>query len=416
MVIVKISVSRMTIIQLFLLIVFAGSAIADLTGPFPVVEGKFGTSPTEFAISHDDMGDSVPSIRSINVLGNIFLVDNEQVKIFDYRGQLLQIVKPKNIKDTHGWPAFMDADSHNNIYTSNYDNKLQKYSIRGELLWEKEVIVGRIAVQPDDTIIIWGYRPDKKGAEALLLFSSTGQLLKTYTERPLELGVVESKGAATGQYKYETTIKYPDHTYHIFSNQPFVKYCRDGLKNLYRTETYVEKRGNEEIIRYKLYRYDRCSEEAVIFNMPISEYEPMPPQASNLPTWIPVPIIEYGEPIISPSGDLYCWARTKTEYKILKWTWQGPADAPQSLKVSPSQTGLSLTWDLPQKDANSVTSYEINRSGTVCGPFRPIGTVKKDRLTYEDQGVKPGETWYYQVRAMREKTPSGYSNKAVGTR
>jgi len=126
--------------------------------------------------------------------------------------------------------------------------------------------------------------------------------------------------------------------------------------------------------------------------------------------------MEYGEPIISPTGDLYCWARTKTEYKILKWTWQGPPDSPQSLHTTASSTGITLFWNQPQKDSNAVTTYEINRSGTVCSPFKSIGTAAKGVLTYEDQGIKPGETWYYQVRAMRAKTPSGYSNKAVGTR
>ena len=127
-------------------------------------------------------------------------------------------------------------------------------------------------------------------------------------------------------------------------------------------------------------------------------------------------IAEYGQPVVAPNGDVYTWKRTPDKYSIIKWVWGDGPDAPQMLRATASSTGLSLTWEQPQKDANSVTSYEINRSNNVCGPFRPIGTVAKGVLTYEDQGVKPGETWYYQVRAMRDKTPSGYSNKAVGTR
>jgi len=233
----------------------------------------------------------------------------------------------------------------------------------------------------------------------------------------LELGVMEEKRAVTGQYKYESTVKYPDHTYHIFSDQPFRKYYRDELKSLYRIETFAEKSGDEEIISHRVYRYDRCSNEAVIFSMPKSEYEPRPPAEKKIALeWQPSIIMEYGEPVISPTSDLYCWARTPAEYKILKWTWQGESDAPQSLRVGSSKTGVTLTWEVPLEDAERVDEYEINRSADVCGPFRPIATVKKDVLTYEDQKVKSGETYYYQVRAIRDKTPSGYSNKAIGKR
>jgi hypothetical protein len=32
-------------------------------------------------------------------------------------------------------------------------------------------------------------------------------------------------------------------------------------------------------------------------------------------------IAQYGDPVIGPDGSIYCWMRSETQYKILKWTW-----------------------------------------------------------------------------------------------
>ncbi len=32
--------------------------------------------------------------------------------------------------------------------------------------------------------------------------------------------------------------------------------------------------------------------------------------------------IQYGPPVLDANGNIYCWARTPTQYKILKWVWQ----------------------------------------------------------------------------------------------
>ena len=32
-------------------------------------------------------------------------------------------------------------------------------------------------------------------------------------------------------------------------------------------------------------------------------------------------IAQYGDPVVGPDGSIYCWMRSETHYKILKWTW-----------------------------------------------------------------------------------------------
>ncbi len=420
MVIEKIRVLKILLIQILVLIFLTSQAVADFTGPFIVVEGAFGEAPNEFAIEYNDMGVSVPSLRSININGNIFVVDKEQVKIFDPEGHLLIRIKPKNVEKTYGWPAFMDADSQNNIYTSNYDQKLQKYSTKGTLLWEKEVILGRIAVQPDDTIFIWGYRPNMKGKERFVQFFPNGEILKTYAEKPLALGVVERKSLGKG--RKEVKVKYPDKEYIVkpkYYHSADDDYLRDQISNLYAIQRIVEIKNqytaNEKILpHYRVIRFDYCDESPNIIDLPINKYKVV--GRDDVVGERKEALAEYGKPVVALKGDIYTWKRTPDTYSIIKWTWQGEPDAPQSLRAVPSKTGITLTWEVPRETAESVDEYEINRSADVCGPFRPIATVKKNVLTYEDQKVKAGETYYYQVRAIRDKTPSGYSNKAIGKR
>lgn len=127
-------------------------------------------------------------------------------------------------------------------------------------------------------------------------------------------------------------------------------------------------------------------------------------------------IEEYGQPVVAPTGDIYTWKRTPEKYSIIKWVWIDGPDAPRILHATSSKAGITLSWEVPREDADRVDEYEINRSADVCGPFRPIANVKKEILSYEDQQVKRGETYYYQIRAIRDKAPSGYSNKAIGKR
>ena len=69
---------------------------------------------------------------------------------------------------------------------------------------------------------------------------------------------------------------------------------------------------------------------------------------------------------------------------------------------------------VPETESAKVKEYEITRSIKLCGPFNPLGTVKKDVLNYTDSKVKPEITYYYKVRAIKnDKSYSGFSNKVT---
>ena len=385
----------------FVFLLLPHYVFADYSGPEISLSEKWGNGDNEIGIRHQDTADTFAKTVKVNILGNIAVMDleNNRVKIYSENGYLLSIIIPKNIKVKYTWPSFIGFDSQNNIYTSNYDKKLQKYSIKGELLWEKEVIVGRIAVQPDDTIIIWGYRSQMEGKEKFVQYFLTGQFLETHKEKPLELGKVKER--RSGSKRYKVTIKYPDKEWVVISKGACSRYVRDLNCNLYCP-------GHRQVIKY-----DEDGNEVARLTMPKRIADEIPGVGPGAEAEIDVKE-EYGPPVVSPNGDVYAWKRTPDTYSIVKWTWQGPPDAPQSLKVISSKTGFNLIWKPPLEEAKTVKEYEIVRSDEICGSFTPISTVPKNILKYEDKDVSEGTNYSYKVSAVRASGSSEYSNKAAG--
>jgi len=410
----KLNLSNISILLILIFIFLNDMTLADFIEPVVVVNGKIGEAINEFNVEHDDMGLSVPSIRTVNAKGNIFLVDKKGISIFNQKGNLLNIINAKNIENAEGWPVFMDADSQDNIYTSNYDNKLQKYNYKGEKIWEREITIGRIQVQYNNAIMLWGFRPDQKDKERNLLYSPAGQLLNTYKTQPLELGLINIDSTKNDITK--VTVDYPEKKYSIEILKYNVedKISRDIFQNLYVAQRRVniikqDMPDKDYVQHYIVNRIDNCTGDQIKLDMPENKYKVVGEDISV--GKLKKPLELYGEPVISPNGDAYAWRYTPEKYSILKWTWQGPEDAPQSLQISAGLSGLKLNWMKPAKDVETVTGYQIFRSTEICGPFTEVTMVKKDKLTFEDQTIKPPWKYYYVVKAVRDKKVSGDSNK-----
>jgi len=380
-----------------LMLCYSLTAIASWIGPTEIMQGGWGSGDGEFGFRSGDTRDQFPL--------NFLVLSDGKIVIEDLVNNRLNIYEPedKHFKSIIQPGLGLYELNPDKIVIFKWDDKIRSERIgvfslpKVFWLWDDKTrnfdSASAQVLVLNNNIFIWD---GKNGYQ----YSPTGQLLKTYTERPLELGVVKEESLGDGRYR--VTIKYPDMTYTL-SKGPYEKYVRICKESIYATSgKSVEKFSTSGEVLGELI-------------IPEDQRKIIRPAGGGFEERSEI-VVEYGQPVVAPTGDIYTWKRTPETYSILKWTWQGPPDAPQSLRAASSKTGIALTWNQPQKEANSVTGYEINRSGNVCGPFRPIGTVAKDVLTYEDQGVKPGETWYYQVRAMREKTPAGYSNKAVGTR
>jgi hypothetical protein len=288
----------------------------------------------------------------------------------------------------------------------------------GEWNEECRIIGNYVQTAPDGNI--WT-GPEYLKQQSYSLYSPTGQPIRTSTTRPAELGKVNSQKTGTAQYR--SMVQYPDFVYQVIAAQPIVKYYRDTNQNLYQIETFTETvNGDDDITSYKVHKYNKCGKEMSVLNIPRSQYAAMPPEAAERPTWKPMPIMEYGEPLVSITGDVYTWKRTPTNYSILKWTWvddpnvpSGP-DAPTNLAVAASINGLYLTWAASPNDPGCVTGYEVSRATSAGGVGSTVGTVNAGTLKYNDTTATAGTTYYYKIRAVSGTDYSSYTSEVSGKR
>jgi subtilisin len=95
---------------------------------------------------------------------------------------------------------------------------------------------------------------------------------------------------------------------------------------------------------------------------------------------------------------------------------QTAPNPPQNLKTTPGNTQNTLTWSTPTSNGGStITNYKIYRGTTPNGeastPLATVGNV----LTYTDQGLTNGKTYYYKVTAVNAIGESTTSNEASAT-
>ena len=354
-------------------------ASAAWTGPNEIVSGVWGSGNDQFGIVYEDASEMFADI-SITSEGKIIVRDglNGRLKIFNLLGGLESVIPYRlNLHATELTTADMFG----------FTGYFIGYGINNTDYY---------------------FRADQK---KYIKYSSTGQLLQTYTERPLELGLITEKKLAPDQYK--VTVKYPDKEWGMAGKGRFPGYMRDLNGNLYGT-------GETQVARF-----NDCGKELSRMTMPKTkvdereasfdwgDLEPPPPKVLE----------EYGSPVLAPNGDVYAWKRTPDKYSIIKWTWQDdpnpPAntpDAPMNFKVIPWATGLMLTWQLSPQDPGCVANYEIVRSEVAGGPYSALTTVSKGLMKYEDITAEAGKTYYYKIRAKGGIGYSDYSSEVAGTR
>lgn len=375
--------------------IFTGSALAGWKKPIEVLSGTWGDKERQFGLKIEYIKVDLP-VFVVNGKGEIIVGDviNKRIKVYDSAGKLIKIFGPQLDIPPSYWPT-KKIGTYNNCIFVEWGKRYQSYNYDGKVESQFKLKGSRFeSLMPDGTIILFDLteRIYKK-------YSPTGQLLETYKEKPLELGEVKER--RSGSKRYKVTIKYLDKEWVVISKGACSRYVRDLNCNLYCP-------GHRQVIKY-----DEDGNEAARLTMPERIAEETPARDPGVEAIIKV-IEEYGPPVVSPNGDVYAWKRTPDTYSIVKWTWQGPKDAPQSLKVASSKTGLHLTWKPPIYETKYVKEYEIVRSDEICGSFTPISTVPKNTLRYEDKDVSEGTNYCYKVSAIKASGSSEYSNKAAG--
>ena len=308
----------------FMIVSFSTIIYAAWEGPTEVVSGGWGTENGQFGISYQDTADLFPNMIVINSSGKILIGDslNKRIQVFNADGTFSNIITPKGFPASYPpviqWPLNLFICGDSNIYTSRneYD---QIYSISGELNQNFTTITAGIVFIDQRQCNFYTYNPSTK---TYSLYSPTGQLIRTTTERPLELGKVSGKKSATG---YTYTVQYPDitnpntvKTYTVSVVEDIREFKRDSNGNIYGIATAEGKYTNDIV-----YRYDINGNFTGKMQIPETQYNRIPIDEPTHPIGYTKELIaEYGSAVISPTGDVYTWKRTPDRYSIIKWTWR----------------------------------------------------------------------------------------------
>jgi hypothetical protein len=82
--------------------------------------------------------------------------------------------------------------------------------------------------------------------------------------------------------------------------------------------------------------------------------------------------------------------------------------------ASPTGTGVSLSWTAAADPTSGVSLYRIYRGTTAGGTKTPLAEGLATTLGYQDNGIVPFSTYYYEVTAVSGSGLEGLrSNEAV---
>jgi len=379
---------------------------AGFTGPSTIIQGSWGAGDANFGFESGDTLDSFPGLLVVDETGNIIIGDgvNLRVKIYDATGVWKTNFTYNGITvELGGWPTDLRAKANVGIF-SIYE-KLQKYDYNGNLVWSVAMNGFQNFWVTDGGVWVQAY-----GQSKYSLYSPTGQLIKTSTTRPLELGVAES--GLKGSSGYLQRVKYPDRVFSFFIPwKTMNSYQQDTRGNLIVTA----QTDSKDVV----YKISACGKILGQLQMPADKGHIVQQLGSETFSELDY---EYGKPVIAPNGDVYTWKRTPDTYSILTWTWvddpnvlSGP-DAPAGPTLMPSTTGLYLTWTASTSDPGCVTGYEVSRATTAGGVASIIATVDKGVIKYNDTTTVAGTTYYYKVRAVAGHEFSPYTSEVSGKR
>ena len=122
----------------------------------------------------------------------------------------------------------------------------------------------------------------------------------------------------------------------------------------------------------------------------------------------------YTETILRPGHRYIYKVQTKAGWRLVSddsnpvsFFWDAPAVAPEEVKTEAGDGQVVLRWQPVAKLVNDepITSpllYQVYR-GETPDSFRPVGDPVAE-TTFTDSGLTTGQTYHYQVRAVRESS------------
>ena len=362
-----------------------------------VVNGAFGAGELEFGFSQVDHSYVLPALVSILPKNRLLINDweNDRILVYGHSNELIETVYWEPINDE------------NSIYA----NRLPKYTL------------AKIRRYMSDGS--YWIKTSKGGKR----YNAQNEIVSTYEGRPPELGIIKHSQAIKGG-GVEYVIEYEDFTYAITS--PAVidddwdidgGFTRDKNGFLYGYSIVQNSEDLNDGWHERVHKFDRCGRLIATLDLPEDNIEEI---VHGDPAHGHVQFVyheEYGPPVIGPDGSIYAYKRTPETYSILKWEWvddpndpQPGPDAPSELGVTPSTTGLYLTWQASPQDPGCVSHYEVERAGSADGSYSSIATIEAGTLNYSDEDASAGSSYFYKIRASAGGSYSDYTEVISGTR
>ncbi len=323
---------RRSVFMVFVLLALPFFCLAGWVGPKEVVKGKWGTGPNQFYYSSGDSGESFPQHFGVDASGRIVISDevNRRIQVFSHLGQLQKIVTRPDAANNNQWPFEVYVHP-NGAFVASQEGPLKYFFDNKANFIEIMNIYGRAYHTPS------GYLFEVNDTR-YELYSTNAILLGAYTERPLELGLISIINPNRNTYK----ITLPGNEVIINSEHTVGTFSYDESMNIYSISVINTDANN---VSSKVVRYTKMGKKTGEFIVPVAMFEPSLTKYSEHGI-VEIPgkvIVEYGQPIVAPNGDIYTWKRTPDNYSILKWTWQDDSITPSCPDAKIKQTACDNT-------------------------------------------------------------------------
>ena len=314
-------------------------------GPEEIIVGTLGSKNDWSQFGIDYWTDNFPKYFDITSDGKIVIADpiHESLLFYSYSDRIHPkfFVGPPLHLEWHSQPRVVISNGSKCAVVGNADMTITFSAYDGGLLGLAPNMGGADYVNEDCSKIYVGkekgwfqYVSDKPllsydsyqigfGVWNWRAYTPNGSVIQTFNSRPLELGVWELKTIKVkGEKKFQITVNFPDTSYPekitswvIVAKKVFSDYKRDKKGNLYGLSAGSDYGG-------EVARYNNKGREVANLKLPKDKLKRI--SSPDIPkNEVYTEIIEqYGSPVLDSQGNVYCWMRTPTHYKILKWTWK----------------------------------------------------------------------------------------------
>lgn len=378
-------------------LLFSQLLYAEWQGPEVLIESSWGDGDNEFGMIEGDTVafDVLPGPYDISEAGNIVMADmvNGRFKVFNSSYELTALHTPPPIDKTPNYWRIVPVFIGENI--SLILDEYYFYNLSGEL-FTQVASPKKARFRKNINNVLYLYQ--KKPLDQWVAYSSNGELLETFSQKPLVLGrMTDDMFVYGGDISYNTTVTYDDKSLTI-ADRP-ENLCEHFDRDI---------NGNVYCVRdEKVTRFNNCGKPASVLTIPEDDITIRP---SGMPgiedDW--TINSEYMSPKVDNQGNVYAVRRTPANYSLVKWTWQDSAndsndgpDAPINVTLKAIGTSaVELTWEGSLQDPGCVTGYQVLRTDTPGGAATVVANPNKSVKVAIDASVETGNTYYYTVKAL----------------